>query len=299
MFTYYLRDGLKSKEEVRQAGEKEKIEADEDISFPGWEAVADEMAESDPRIWIIVKDSAGNTVRRVSGPVGQGMNRVAWDLRHPASRGPGAEIHSFVFRLRAVGTAGRTRQLFRHPDQGSGRRDHDFEPARPVRSGTAERGCAAGELTLPKPPRSGVPTRIRSGLRPPSAAALGTELARVEAMKKALSRSTAAPGELDERLDRLRTRLKDLEDELLGNRAKLQVGEKTSPNVGSRLSAVELGVYQSTYGPTATLRKTLEIADAQLREIQSDLEEARAEATALGEDLLQAGAPWVEGSPLP
>jgi hypothetical protein len=118
-------------------------------------------------------------------------------------------------------------------------------------------------------------------------------------MKKALSRSTAAPGELDERLDGLRTRLKDLEDELLGNRAKLQVGEKTSPTVGSRLSAVELGVYQSTYGPTATLRETLEIANAQLREIQSDLEEARAEAVALGQGLLEAGAPWVEGNPLP
>ena len=128
---------------------------------------------------------------------------------------------------------------------------------------------------------------------------LGTELARVEAMKKALSRATTAPGELDERLDRLRTKLQDLEDELFGNRAKRQVGEKTSPTVGSRLSAVELGVYQSTYGPTATLRKTLEIADAQLREIKSDLEEARAEATALGQGLREVGAPWVEGNPLP
>jgi hypothetical protein len=60
-----------------------------------------------------------------------------------------------------------------------------------------------------------------------------------------------------------------------------------------------LGVYHSTYGPTATHRRTLEIADTQLREIKSDLEEASAEAAALGEDLLQAGAPWVEGNPLP
>ena len=77
------------------------------------------------------------------------------------------------------------------------------------------------------------------------------------------------------------------------------MGEKTSPNVGSRLRAVELGVYQSTYGPTPTHRKTLEIANAQLRQIRSDLEEVRAEGAALGEDLLQAGAPWIEGNPLP
>ena len=113
-----------------------------------------------------------------------------------------------------------------------------------------------------------------------------------------MSRARVAPGDLDERLDRLRTRLQGLEDELLGNRAKRQVGEKRSPTVGSRLSVVDLGVYHSTYGPTATLRKTLEIANAQLEQIKSDLEEARAEGAALGEDLVSAGAPWVEGNPL-
>ena len=124
-------------------------------------------------------------------------------------------------------------------------------------------------------------------------------MARVEAMKKALSRATTAPGDLDERLNRLRTKLMDLEEELLGNRAKRQVGEKKRPTVGSRLSAVELGLGNSTYGPTPTHRKTLEIAKAQLEQITSDLEAARAEAAALGEDLLQAGAPWVEGTRLP
>jgi hypothetical protein len=128
---------------------------------------------------------------------------------------------------------------------------------------------------------------------------LGAELARVEAMKKALSRATTAPGDLDERLNRLRTKLQGLEDELFGNRAKRQVGEKTRPNVGSRLSAVDLGVYHSTYGPTVTHRKTLEFANAQLQQIKTDLEAARAEAAALGEDLLQAGARWVEGNRLP
>ena len=128
---------------------------------------------------------------------------------------------------------------------------------------------------------------------------LGIEVTRVKAMKKALSRATTAPGDLDKRLNRLRTKLQDLEDTLFGNRAKRQLGQKSRPNVGSRLSAVELGVSESTYGPTATHRKTLEIANVQLRKIKSDLEEASVEAAALGNDLLKAGAPWVEGNPLP
>jgi hypothetical protein len=59
-----------------------------------------------------------------------------------------------------------------------------------------------------------------------------------------------------------------------------------------------LGVYKSTYGPTDTLKRTLEIANAQIQQIKSELKKARADAATLGEDLLQAGAPWVEGSPL-
>ena len=63
VFTYHLRDGLKTKEDMRQAGESTRLETDQDIPFPGWDAVAEELAESDPRIWIIVNDSDGNTVR--------------------------------------------------------------------------------------------------------------------------------------------------------------------------------------------------------------------------------------------
>lgn len=298
VFTYYLRDGLKTKEQIRQASEKAATEAGQDIPFPGWDAVSDEMAESDPRIWIIVNDADGNTVRRVSGSTHQGFNRVAWDLRYPAPQ---------AVPLRSVPSS------------------FDFEPtgllAAPGDYSATLAKEVDGEITILSPPVHFEVVPLREGalqgssysesaafwrsyedaVRTSSAVSqsLDTELARVEAMKTALSRATAAPGDLDERLNSLRTRLMDLVEELYGNPAKGQVGEKTQPNVGSRLSAVELGLVSSTYGPTPTHRRTLEIANAQLEQIKADLEEARAEAAALGEDLRRAGAPWVEGIQLP
>jgi photosystem II stability/assembly factor-like uncharacterized protein len=298
LFTYHLKDGLKTKEQIRQAGEKAKIEAGQDIPFPGWDAVSDEKAESDPRIWIIVKDPDGNTVRRVSGPVEQGMNRVAWDLRHPAPEAVGLRSTSSSSDSEPAG-------LLAAPGNYSATLAKEidgeitivsplvhFEVA-PLREGALQ-GISHSESAA-------FWRSYEDAVRTSSAVnrSLGIELARVEAMKKALSRATTAPGDLDEHLNLLRTKLKDLEDELYGNRAKRQVGEKGRPNVGSRLSAVELGLESSTYGPTPTHRKTLEIAKAQLQQIKSDLEAARAEAAALGEDLLQAGAPWVEGNRLP
>ena len=295
VFTYHLRDGLKTKEEIRQAGERAKLEADEDIPFPGWDAVADEMAESDPRIWIIVKDSDGNTVRRVSGPIQQGMNRVAWDLRHPAPEAlrlgssSGSESSGL---LAAPGTYSATLAKELDGEITTLSPPVQFEVV-PLRDG-ALRGSSYVEAAA-------FWRSYENSVRTASAVnqTLGMEVNRIEAMKTALSRAPAAPGDLDERLNRLRTNLQDIENRLYGNRAKRQVGERVSPTVESRLSAVDLGVYHSTYGPTATLRTTLEIADAQLEQIKSDLEEAQSEAAALGVDLVRAGAPWVGGNPLP
>jgi len=297
VFTYHLRDGLKSKEKIRQAAEKAQLETDEDIAFPGWNAVSDEMAESDPRIWIIVKDSEGNTVRRVSGPTEKGFNRVAWDLRHPAP---------YALRLKK-------------PPSSS-----DSEPAGLLAAPGNYSATLAkevdGEITILSPPVHFEVVPLKEGALQGSSYAeaaafwrsyedsvrtssaiyrsLSTELARVDAMKTALSRATVATGDLDERLSDLRDALQGIEDELHGNRAKRQVGEKRRPTIESRLNSVELGVYYSTYGPTVTLRKTLEIVNTQLQQIKSDLEKTRVDTAALGKDLMQAGAPWVEGNPL-
>lgn len=296
-FTYHLRDGLKTKEKIRQAGEKTKIDADDDIAFPGWDAVSDEMAESDPRIWIIVKDSEGNTVRRVSGPTAKGFNRVAWDLRHPSpyalrlkkpSSSSGTEPSGL---LAAPGnyTATLTKEVDGEVTTLS--TPVNFEVV-PLRKGALEGSSPAEAAAFWR--------SYEESVRTSSAVyqSLSTQLARLDAMKTALSRATIAPGILDERLNSQRKALQAIEDVLHGNRAKRQVGEKRKPNIESRLNSVELGVYSSTYGPTVTLRKTLEIVNTQLQQIKSDLEKARADTAALGKDLMQAGAPWVEGNPL-
>ncbi len=297
VFTYHLRDGLQTREQVRQ-GEEKKIGGGEDIPFPGWDALSEEIAESDPKIWIIVKDSEGNTVRRVSGPVGKGIQRVAWDLRHAAPEAvglrPGAPTPfpqaSGLLAMPGSYTATLVKEVNGEVTALGVPITFEVEPLR--------------EGALPASPPSVAAAFWRSyeeAVRTSSAVnrSLGNELARVEAMKTALSRAEAAPGDLDQRLDQLRNKLQGLEEQLFGNRAKNQVGEKTRPTVGSRLFAVQRGVQGSTYGPTPTHRQTLQIANAQLEQIKAGLDEAISEAEALGQALLQAGAPWVEGTRLP
>ncbi|RMG84036.1 MAG: glycosyl hydrolase, partial [Bacteroidetes bacterium] len=84
VFTYYLKEDLKTAKAARQDLEKAALEKDEAVGFPGWEAITRESRQKAPKIWLVVRDAAGNVVRRVEGPTTKGFHRVAWDLKYPS-----------------------------------------------------------------------------------------------------------------------------------------------------------------------------------------------------------------------
>ncbi|MEE8138363.1 MAG: glycosyl hydrolase, partial [Thermoanaerobaculia bacterium] len=85
VFTYYLKEELKSRKKRRQEAEKEKLEKDEPVYYPSWEELRAEDREEEPAILLTVSDAEGNVVRRLTGPTDGGFHRVAWDLRFPPS----------------------------------------------------------------------------------------------------------------------------------------------------------------------------------------------------------------------
>ena len=59
----------------------EKHQAKEnDIPFPGWDALDKEKNEDKPEIMIEIKDQQGEVVRQIIKPLKKGLNRVNWDL---------------------------------------------------------------------------------------------------------------------------------------------------------------------------------------------------------------------------
>ncbi|MEO0450727.1 MAG: glycosyl hydrolase [Pseudomonadota bacterium] len=84
VFSYVLRDGLQTQADARREREIEIEKAGGDTPYPSWETLRAEDREDEPAIIFIVRDAAGNVVRRLTGPSGKGLHRVAWDLRYPA-----------------------------------------------------------------------------------------------------------------------------------------------------------------------------------------------------------------------
>ena len=87
-FTYYLKDALKTKKEKRQEAEKDATKKGVVLSMPNRSDLSAEEEEEAPAIIFTVTDSSGHVVRRLTGPLTAGVQRVAWDLRYPPASLP-------------------------------------------------------------------------------------------------------------------------------------------------------------------------------------------------------------------
>ncbi|MCP4661871.1 MAG: glycosyl hydrolase [bacterium] len=84
VFTYYLKDGLKTRQERRIEREKEARDGEFTLPYPPLDALRAEDEEHEPRVLLTVRDAAGEVVQRVEGDRSKGIHRVAWNLRYPA-----------------------------------------------------------------------------------------------------------------------------------------------------------------------------------------------------------------------
>jgi photosystem II stability/assembly factor-like uncharacterized protein len=88
VFTYYLKEELKTKKARRQEAERDAQRRNTPVGLPSSADFRAEEEEEAPAVIFTVSDSSGRVVRRLTGPVTAGMQRVAWDLRYPAATLP-------------------------------------------------------------------------------------------------------------------------------------------------------------------------------------------------------------------
>jgi photosystem II stability/assembly factor-like uncharacterized protein len=300
VFTYHLADDVRSRQKARQEREKPLVEAGKDTPYPGWAEVEAERREAKPVVVLTVKDAAGNFVRRIEGKAEKGFHRVAWDLRLPApqaigSRSPFEEEDGREPRgvLAAPGTY--TVSLAKQVD------GKTTELAGPVRFEVAR--LRQGALPGADPGETAAfLARVADVSRASSAAtqAVSQALKRAEALGTALDRSRSAPDGLDAELHAIRQELHAIEEALVGNRARATVEDDGPITVTRRVQVAQAGTGWSTYGPTPTHRRSLEIAEQELAKVRERLNAVLEQRLpAFEKKLDQAGAPWTPGRPVP
>jgi len=291
VFTYYLREPLRSREEQRREQEKQLREEGSPVDYPSWKELEEEDREEDPTILLTVTDDAGNVVRRITGPASGGFHRIAWDLRYPAfapsRRGespsgpmamPGSYSVGMAKLVDGVLTSIGERQTFE---------------ARPL--GLATLGAEDKAALVSFQQKLGRLQRAVMGAN----RIVDETGERLDAIKQALLDAPGADIKLYETVVSLENRLADLREALHGDETSSSRAEFTPPGIIDRVQRA-VGGFWTNSAPTTTHRRGYEIAG---REFERTLEELRVlvetDMMQLGDRLEAAGAPWTPGRGVP
>ncbi len=269
VFTYYLKDGYKTKRQIRQEKERKLMKEKETATFPGWDSVEMERRQEPPRVWLTVFDEKGNTVRKISGPVNKGFHRVSWELTYP---------HSEVIDARREQSAGWSLPVMVVPGTYKVALSKEIDGVVTPLSDTVTfqvKQLQKGVLKGASPEEVVAfwkEVQQMQGDISVTSLELNNALKKVKALQLALQRTEIPPGQLDGKLHDLKQELLALREKLNGNRSKNEIGERNNPTVKSRVSIASEGIINSTYGPTPTHKKSLDIARKELSALNNSLQ---------------------------
>ncbi|MEM6297723.1 MAG: glycosyl hydrolase [Bacteroidota bacterium] len=286
VFTYYLKDDLKTAKERRT--EKEK-DMKGDIPFAGWYAVDKEKAELKAQLILTITDSEGNVIRRVQAKTKAGFHRVAWDLKYPSPEpiGLDAKAEGSGF-MAAPGTYKAQLSKVVNGEVTNLGEAVTFK-VKPLYEKTALKGSNPEETAAFWRKYEDVVGQT---------SAMGVKInkahKRAKAMVAALSQANAAPGELDKQVHALYEKVVALNRKFSGSPSRNQVGEKNPHTINDRIFALYKGVEHSTYGPTASHLEVMKIIESTLTTLGAEYAVIQKEMNTLADALQKAGAPYVE-----
>jgi len=297
VFTYYLRDGLKTKREVRREQEKKIEKQGGDVFYPSWDELRAEAREEPPAILFVVADEAGNIVRRFTAPVTAGFHRVAWDLRFPPfepvttpASAPDDMFSSPPMGPMAAPGTYKVGMFERVEGKLTQLGEMQAFAARPLY--TAVMSISDRLLNLQFEQKVGRLQRAVLG-----AAEVVRETERqISLAKKAIDDAPKADAKLMEDVRALENRLKDIDTALNGDRVVAGHSEPTPPSIVDRAQAVVGGTWSAEAPATETQNRSYAIAADAFGPVLDRLRTlVEVDMKALGDRLEAVGAPWSPG----
>jgi photosystem II stability/assembly factor-like uncharacterized protein len=296
VFTFYIKDEIKTLKEQRKEREKEMEKKGEQPPYPTLEELRKEDDEEKPYLLFTVKDEKGAVVNRVRQDPKKGVNRVAWNFRYPS-------VSPAVLKKSEA-------SIFGSEDQGP--------LALPGKYTVSLSKVVDGEITElagPEPfeckalglaslPASDKATVLAfqneiSDLR---RVVLGTnnyvrELsAKLDLMDVAAKGSTVVQESILTDIRKVKMAIAEINRSLRGDGSLASRSYPTSPSVIDRIESVVYGLWESSSTPTETMRQSLKIAEDQFGELYDRIKNiSETDIAALEAKLEEAGAPYTPG----
>ena len=296
VFTYYLKDDLKTIREKRKEIEKQKIKAGEPVSYPSADSIRLEDNYPDPYLLFVIKDESGNVIRNLKAPAKKGMNRLVWDFRY-GSPGPVS---------------------FNTPDPTN---PYDVPelgyPAMPGKYTVSMSKFEDGKITELVTPQSFTVNSLNAASMPAAdKKVLDAFCKKVSELRRATASADAYRAELSNKLKFIKQAILDAPASLpealsqVTNFEKRMVAVNTSLNgdasmakrefetptsINSRISAIEGSLWSTSAAPTQTAVQSLQTAGQQFEPVLQELKKLDQDIRKL-EDLIEANkAPYTPG----
>ena len=295
VFTYYLKESLKTAKQKRMEMEKKLRKEGKTIEYPSFEQMRLEDNEEKPYLLFTITDASGKTVRKLTTNAGAGLKRIVWNFRYPTTT---------PVSLKSKDAS----NPFADGDVGYLALPGDYKVAMgKVEDGKYTELVAAQPFTVKLLNNATLAASDRkavvafqekvSELRRMIAGANAThrDLANaVKYLKVAVRETPNAPYSLLADIESIENRLQQLSLQLNGDRSLARREFETAPSIRQRVELIVYGLWNSTAAPTTTqeqnytiaaelfapvLKEIKQIADTDLPKIEKQLEEMGAPYT--------------------
>ena len=294
--TYYLKDALKTKKERRQESEREAERRNAPVGWPTQAELRAEDEDEAPTVVLTVTDSGGRVVRRLTGPIAAGIQRINWDLRYPAAvlPGPPPPDADFDFEppsgpLVMPGTY--KVELFKRVDG----------VVTPLGQAQQFEVYVDGQNEMSPTDRSALVEFQQKAVRLQRAVSGATEAAnalrpRLAAMKRAILETPSLPTRLQDDATALEKRTNDILRALRGDTAARQRNMNTPPSINERIGYIVGAQRTSISKPTQTQINQYAVAAQEFEGVLGQLRQLiEVDLEKLEKQLEAAGAPWTPG----
>jgi photosystem II stability/assembly factor-like uncharacterized protein len=296
VFTYYVKDDIKTIKEKRRDTEKEKIKKGEAPYYPPIDSLRLEDEQPAPHLLFTVTDENNNVVRRIKAPAKKGMSRIVWDFRYapfgPVDLTPFDE--AFAFSSPEIGYMALPGNYKVSLSK--------FEDGRYTELVAPQSFKAVGlnNATLPATDKKALDefSKKVAELRRVSAAAdeYRSEMVnKIKYIKQAIIETPKLPMDIAKTVNDLEKRLTDVNTKLNGDGTLARREFESLPSINNRIGTITGALWSTTAAPTTTFINNYTIAVKQFTPVYNELKAIGAEIKNIENTLEQNKAPYTPG----
>lgn len=294
VFTYYLKESLKTLKDRRGEKEKSALKKGQPVYYPSYEEMRAEEEEETPYLVFTILDEEDNVVRKLRASARAGLHQIIWDLKYPAvsptnlrNTSPTSSGGSSTLAL-----PGKYKVFLSKSVNGV-----ETELTQP----TEFNAVTLGNTSLPAEDRAELVAfqkKVRELSRAVNAASsIVRDLAdKVRHFKVALKSVTVDDTQIYAEIKALEAQVDDIQRKLFGDRLLRRVDKDAEPGLSSRVNSIIYEQWRSTSSPTQSQRNAYKIVAEEFSPILQTVKKlVEEDVKKIEKKLEEIGAPYTPG----